>query len=101
MIYLTRIHRSQIGMMDCDQNEYPDISHVRNLGPMKWDVAISDDQSFSAKRDTPWLAECPNPAKTSLVGAIRAMAKLRSETASIYINAVIKNNEMNGNCGIR
>lgn len=85
----------EIGMVDCDSCEdHQDIPHAHNLMSMTGDA-------FSSKPAKPGLHGSQEPAETTLVNAIRAMAKLRSEAASIYVNAVYKDHEMNGNCEIR
>ncbi|XP_046591954.1 maltase A2 isoform X1 [Neodiprion lecontei] len=89
----------EIGMLNCDSEDHQDIKHVHNLSPMDWEE-VTDGDKFCSDI-IPWLPKPPKPVKTTLVGAIRAMARLRSQVPTIYINAVYKDHQINGNCGIR
>ncbi|XP_012254372.2 neutral and basic amino acid transport protein rBAT-like isoform X2 [Athalia rosae] len=91
----------EIGMVDCDCEDHRDLEHVHNLMPMLWEGATDKGDGFSSTGAIHWLLGSTESIKTTLVGAIRAMSKLRSETPTIYMNGVYKDHQINGNCEIR
>lgn len=68
---------------------------------MYWEKDSPGSSSFSSLGIDPWLPEAGKPMETSLIGTIKEMARLRAETTSIYVNAVLREGQIKANCDVR
>lgn len=68
---------------------------------MPWELIKDASGTFASQSVIHWLPGNPKLVETSLTGGVRAMARLRSQTAAIYVNAVYKDHVMKLNCAIR
>ncbi|KAL6438760.1 hypothetical protein ACFW04_004632 [Cataglyphis niger] len=91
----------EIGIEDCECQDHKDLAHVHNLVPMYWEKKNSPGSSFSSLGITTWLPEARKPMETSLIGTVEEMARLRAETTSIYVKAVLREGQIKANCDIR
>ncbi|XP_029169025.1 maltase A2-like isoform X2 [Nylanderia fulva] len=91
----------EIGIEDCECQDHKDLAHVHNLVPMYWNKDSSGSSSFSSLGINPWLPEAEKPIETSLTGTIKEMARLRTETTSIYVKAVLREGQIKVNCDVR
>ncbi|XP_023289386.1 neutral and basic amino acid transport protein rBAT isoform X2 [Orussus abietinus] len=91
----------EIGMVDCNCEDHQDLKDLHNLTPMFWDKTDGVADKFSTNGVFAWLSEPTAPTETSLIGAVAKMVKLRSETPTIYVKAVYKDNKAAANCDIR
>ncbi|XP_032671388.1 maltase A2-like isoform X3 [Odontomachus brunneus] len=91
----------EIGIEDCECRDHKDLAHVHNLVPMYWEKKDGSDSKFSSAGVTTWLPEAGKPAETSLTGTIPKMTRLRSETTTIYVKAVLREKEVLANCNVR
>lgn len=91
----------EIGIVDCECEDYQDLAHVHNLAPMYWEKKDGLDDKFASVGVTAWLPEATKPLETSLIGTVAEMARLRSATPTIYVKAIRKDAEVNANCDIR
>lgn len=92
---------TQIGIEDCECQDHKDLAHVHNLVPMYWEKKDGSDSKFSSAGVNTWLPEAGKPMKSSLTGTISEMAKLRTETTTIYVKAVLRENKISANCDVR
>lgn len=74
---------------------------MHNLAPMYWEKKDGLDDKFASVGVTAWLPEASKPLETSLIGTIAEMVKLRSNTPTIYVKAISKDNDVVANCDIR
>ncbi|XP_043682385.1 maltase A2-like isoform X1 [Vespula pensylvanica] len=91
----------EIGIMDCECEDHQDLAHLHNLAPMYWEKKDGLDDKFASVGVTAWLPEASKPLETSLIGTIAEMAKLRSDTPTIYVKAISKDSDVMANCDIR
>ncbi|XP_050450026.1 neutral and basic amino acid transport protein rBAT-like isoform X2 [Cataglyphis hispanica] len=91
----------EIGIEDCECQDHKDLAHVHNLVPMYWEKKNSPGSSFSSLGITTWLPEARKPMETSLIGTVEEMARLRAETTSIYVKAVLREGQIKANCDVR
>lgn len=92
---------TQIGIEDCECQDHKDLAHVHNLVPMYWEKKDGFDSKFSSAGVTTWLPEAGKPVETSLTGTIPEMTRLRSETTTIYVKAVLREKQILANCNVR
>ena len=67
---------------------------------MYWEESDGSSDKFSSFK-LPWISEAQASVPTSLTGTIAKMAKLRKQTTSIYVKALLKDNKPKANCNIR
>ena len=87
-------------MKECDCKDHQDLNHLHNLAPMYWGAISNSDEKFST-HFPPWLPFSSPPTETDMVGSVAAMAKLRNETASIFVEAALKHDRIAPNYGVR
>ncbi|KAL6257270.1 hypothetical protein P5V15_012197 [Pogonomyrmex californicus] len=91
----------EIGIEDCDCQDHKDLAHVHNLVPMYWEKKDGSGTSFSSLGITTWLPEAGKPVETSLKNTVKEMMKLRMEAPPVYVNAVLRENQIIVNCDVR
>lgn len=92
---------AQIGIEDCECQDHKDLAHVHNLVPMYWERKDGSDNSFSSAGVNTWLPEAGKPVENSLTGTIPEMTRLRTETTTIYVKAVLREKQVAANCDVR
>lgn len=91
----------QIGMLNSESKSHGNSAQLNQLVPMRWDNQNSDDETFSKPTTAPWIPGSAKPVATNLTGLLPELSKLRSETTSIYVKAVIKNEQPVANGDVR
>ncbi|XP_011137836.1 maltase A2 isoform X2 [Harpegnathos saltator] len=91
----------EIGIEDCECQDHKDLAHVHNLVPMYWERKDGSDSRFSSVGVSTWLPEAGKPLETSLTGVIPEMARLRTETTTIYVKAVLREKQIAANCDVK
>ena len=58
---------------------------------MRWDNQIGQDTAFTKSTTTPWMQDSTKISAANISELLTQMSKLRAETATIFVNSILKN----------
>lgn len=89
----------EISLQEVHDQDHNDVKHMHQLAPMKWS---KDNTAFTTSGIIPWLPYAKADTNSDILERlISNMTKFRSDTPSIYMSSIWKDNENLSNYAFR